>query len=104
MSRKNTGGFEAMIGLIFLISVVCFVGFYVIVGCVIIKGNYWLTEKSALSAINVDNPEYVKIISLDRNVKAWSVVLAETKNGDRRSFSMNTNVCQDVNIVEPDSP
>ncbi len=103
---KNRKGFtllELMIVYVILMSIIVVVDYYLI-GGILIKGNYWVSEKTALKAIQIDNPDYIKIVKLNRNVKAYSVAIAEDKNGDRKSFALNTNILQNIDVIEPVEP
>ena len=93
--RSKKKGFTVLELLIVVVLLFIIVGGVVIYGgiiCGVCKGNYWVSNNSALIAIQLDNPEIVRVLKIDRNIFARSEVIAEEENGDRRVFLIDADV------------
>jgi len=67
---------------------------------IIITGDFWVSEESALKVIQVNNPEFIKVIRLNRSFLKESEILVEDKNGNRREFKIESNILQSVKVKE----
>lgn len=72
--------------------------FWIGIGLTVCKGNYWVQEDKILKAIQVDNPEIIKIIAHERNIYHKSITIAEDKENNRYTFYVDTDVLQNVSV------
>lgn len=95
---KDSAG-VTFIELIILITIVGFlvigIGFY---GGVC-RGNFWVSEKSALKAVQIVSPTIVSIHSLERHIWGYSKVVAIDKDGSQKTFKIDANVLQNRRAI-----
>ena len=97
--RKGFTLVEVIISLALIVIVVGIIG-YLGVFCLVCKGNFHVyTDTQALKAIQVDNPEYVKVINIERHAVAYTKVTAEDGSGTRADFLLDTNIFQNRKVV-----
>ncbi len=97
LQRRSAKGFTV----VEILIVVAIIGIIFIWGgliCGVIKGNFWLSDKTALKAIRVDHGEIVKIVDINRNVFARSVVIAEDEDGNQSEYRADANVLWEVSV------
>lgn len=79
--------------------ILCFIlAFWGLVISAICCGNYWFSEEKALRIIQIDAPSIIKIITVNRNVWAYSEIKTEDFDGTRKTFLINTDVLQNASV------
>lgn len=70
-------------------------------------GNFWaMNEENVLREVRINNPEYVKVIDIDKNWYDYSRALLETapdpvtNETKTRTFVFNSNIVQEINLVD----
>ena len=93
--------FELMFTFVIIFVVIIGLGWYV-VGRAVFCGNQWFFDSAAIQAVQVDHPEYVKVVKAERNVYDLSRVLVETKDGERKTFCIDGDVFVNLDVSDPD--
>jgi len=65
-------------------------------------GNHWFFESAAIHAVQVNHPEYVRVVEVDRNIYDLSRLLVETKDGKRRTFCIDSDILVNLDMSDPD--
>jgi hypothetical protein len=57
-----------------------------------ITGNFWITEPGVLKAIQLQDPNVVKVLNVERHAFYYSMVLVERKDGRRVLYVVDSNI------------
>lgn len=87
LDEKGFTFIEVMVAVVICVLVV-FVLFYGTLG----KGNFWFTREGVLREIQVDDPDVVRVVRVNRNILRFSEIEVENKEGVRSVYRLDTNV------------
>ena len=90
MRNKGFTLIEVAIAVVVVFIVVGVLGIY----GGIIKGNFWVSEESALKAIKRIEPNMVEVVEMNRRVWRYSKVIARDKDGVEHEFGIDANILQ----------
>ena len=78
--------------MIVVLAIVCYAIFFVFG---LPAANFWFSEHTVLRELQADHPEVARILKVDRNISARSVITVENHDGSRSDFLLDTNILQD---------
>jgi len=91
----------------FVYSIVGWLVIYFFWCRLIFCGNFWsMNDENVLREVQINNPEYVRVVDIDRNWYNYSEAIVETEpdpvtgEAKRRTFTFNSNVIQEVSLVK----
>lgn len=92
MKRRNAGftAFELLCVIVIIAIPVLIVG----VGISASMGNFWVTEDSALRAVQVSDPSMIEVVTLERHIWGYSKVIAQDGEGNRGEFDIDACILQ----------
>ena len=88
---------QLMVMFVLILLAIVFGGFFF--GGGVLMANYWVSEESALKAVQAVEPSATKVITLNRDVWAYSKVLVRDSDGYQREFYLNANILQSVTAI-----
>lgn len=63
------------------------------------RANIFVTEASALSAVQVINPDAAKIVNLERHLIGYSRVIVEDNQKQRLTFDIDANAMGNAKVI-----
>lgn len=65
----------------------------------ICRGNYWVSEKSALKSVRVVRPTIASVLSLERHIWGYSKVVVIDQDGGKHEFDIDANILQNRRAI-----
>jgi hypothetical protein len=62
-------------------------------------GNFYITEDGVLKAIQVHHPQAVSVLSVERCVFDYSIVIVANRDGSRSTYVVDSNILFNYTIA-----
>lgn len=104
---KNNSGFTLLETFVVLCILAIFVGGIVVYGgivCTLCKGNFWVGNDSALSAVKLIDANAKEVVSLERRIYDYSIVSIKESDGTVNRYLLDADILQNVTATKAVKP